>query len=670
MKTRLILVLAFLLLTGTLSAQDNKASVALAAAIYEEEVTGNLDKAVELYLDILKKYPEDRPVDAKTLYHLGLVNEKMGKQKAGEYFTRLVKSYPDQTELVAMAKLKLAALGNSGNAGGLITRRVLADATSVDGRLTADGKYIRRLDWETGDIIQVEVESGKTSRITNKGLRTERLYYVEGYIFSRDGKQIAFDRETSEGKPQLLIRNLDGTTLRMLYEESSTIPFDLSPDAGTILALRGIITQNLMELVLISTRDSSVRVLKKIESGPYVLTRGRFSPDGQTVAFSMVNEGIPPQGDIHLMTIDGRNESVIAEHPAEDQLLDWTPDGRNILFLSDRSGTWDIWIIRITEGKQQGEPQLLKKDFGKASMFLGFTPEGSLYYKTTTPLGNLYIGEVDLETGQVVGPPKPVITRFNGPPFRITWSPDGKSLLYVSGGRAMGNGNNNLTIRSNKTGEEHFLSTRLLKIWDIYWAPDSRSILTWGMTVKENALFRIDTETGEIKKLAEGRWAPRLSTDGKTMVYMGNGGITKRNLDTGEESIGVQTGSEVLKIFDDLSPDCKFAAFQTKGTIYTVSLNGGEPKKLLNGLVHYYVLRWTADGRYIIAQALDDISGFYAATSEIWRIPAQGGIPMKLDLSVPGMEGFALHPDNRHFAFSVNDGTKEELWVIENLLPK
>src|SRR4030042_5411567 len=118
MKTHLFLIFALLLLTGSVSGQDNKASKLLTAAIYEEEVTGNLDKAAELYLDILKKYPNDRPTAAKALYHMGLVNEKMGKQKASEYFTRLVKTYPDQTELVALAKTKLAILGGSGRTGG------------------------------------------------------------------------------------------------------------------------------------------------------------------------------------------------------------------------------------------------------------------------------------------------------------------------------------------------------------------------------------------------------------------------------------------------------------------------------------------------------------------------------------------------------------------------
>jgi hypothetical protein len=76
----------------------------------------------------------------------------------------------------------------------------------------------------------------------------------------------------------------------------------------------------------------------------------------------------------------------------------------------------------------------------------------------------------------------------------------------------------------------------------------------------------------------------------------------------------------------------------------------------------YGGLSWTRDGRYIIARA----------RGEIWRVPAQGGTPLKLDLSVPKMLSFAalaLHPDNRRFAFSVREGFKSELWVLENFLP-
>jgi len=667
-------ILAILLMTGALAIgigsgqQKDRAEVDLQAAIRMETVEGDLKGAIEQYKKIAAQPGAGRATVATALLRMGQCYEKLGNAEARTAYERVVSDFADQAEQVKQARVRLAALGGPEGAGGLVARRVLTDASGVRGVLTADGKYIRYMDWGTGDVVQFEVASGQTSRITNRGPWGERENYVEGQAFSRDGKQIAYDRFTKDGSPQLRIRNLDGSGLRTLYSESASQAFDWSPDAGSILALRSVSSKGI-ELVLISTVDGSVRILRSIASASYMLTRASFSPDGRSVAFSLVNEGNPPHGDVFLMTVDGRNEVVVAGHPAEDELLAWTPDGGSLLFLSDRSGTWDIWTVHVTGGKQQGEPALLKKDFGRDSNFLGFAPDGSLYYKTATPLGHLYYGEVDLETGQVLVPPATVMTRYNGPPSRSTWSPDGRSLLYISCGREIGPGNNNLTIRSTATGEERFLSTRLRNIWDIYWAPDSRTVLAWGMTVKENALFRIDTETSEITKLADGRWAPRLSPDGKTLVYMGKGGIIKRNLDTGEESVGVKVGTEVLNSFDDLSPDGQEAAFQENGTIYTVSLKGGEPRKLFSGLTHYYILRWTRDGRYIIAQAIDEKTGRFLQISEIWRIPAQGGTPLKLDLSVSKMEFFTLHPDNRHFAFSVNEGSKSELWVLENFLP-
>ena len=107
--------------------------------------------------------------------------------------------------------------------------------------------------------------------------------------------------------------------------------------------------------------------------------------------------------------------------------------------------------------------------------------------------------------------------------------------------------------------------------------------------------------------------------------------------------------------------------FEDGGAIMIASLDGGEPREVFRSSL-WHVPRWTMDGRYIIAQTLDTKTGMYAATSEIWRIPVQGGTPLKLDLNIAGMENFALHPDNRRFAFGVNEGTRTELWVMENLL--
>jgi Tol biopolymer transport system component len=235
-------------------------------------------------------------------------------------------------------------------------------------------------------------------------------------------------------------------------------------------------------------------------------------------------------------------------------------------------------------------------------------------------------------------------------------------LAYLSHPGRIGPGNNILTIRSAATGEERFLSPRLRGVNQISWAPDGRSIIALGVTATGSGAFRIDTETSGITKLADKGVFSRLCPDGKTLVHWGAEGIIKRNLDTGEESEVVL----IRGIIYDLSPDGREVVFQVDGAVKAVSLNGGQPRELFRGSANYYGLSWTRDGRYIIARAIG------TASSEIWRVPAQGGTPLKLDLSVPKMLSFAalaLHPDNRRFAFSVNEGSKSELWVLENFLP-
>jgi Tol biopolymer transport system component len=546
---------------------------------------------------------------------------------------------------------------------GMVIRRVLADASGVGGVLTADGKYIRGLDWRTGDVVQYEVASGQTSRITNTVPwgKTERYSQYQQRMFSRDGKQIAYE---SKWDPQLQIRNLDGSGLRTLCSDKgfNVLPLDWSPDAGSILALRirrnGTYEQ---ELTLISTTDGSMCVLRTVTAHFRLMKRASFSPDGRFIAFSSAREGNPPHSDVFLMTADGRNEVVVAGHPAEDHLLGWTPDGRSLVFLSDRAETWDIWTVPIAGGKQQGEPELLKRDFGYHVWdVLGFAADGSFYYKTVTPLGGLYNGALDLETGKVLVPPAPLTTRYTGTAAQPTWSPDGKNLLYLSRLGTPGSGNHILTIRSAATGEERFLSPRLSFLGWPSWSPDGRSVIAVGfLGAREGGIFRIDTETNRITRLANLGLVPKLCPDGKVLVFVNADGaesMRKRNLDTGEESEVVKTGH----YFFDVSPDGREVVFQVDGAVKTVSLSGGETRELFRGSAEHYDLRWTRDGRYIIARA----------GSEFWRVPAQGGTPLKLDLYVPKMKDFTLHPDNRRFAFSVEEGYKEELWVLENFLPK
>jgi Tol biopolymer transport system component len=516
-----------------------------------------------------------------------------------------------------------------------------------------------------GDVFQFEIASGQKSQTKNKGKWNDTDAESICQVLSPDGKLFAYDSYTKDWTPQLIVRNLDGSETRILHCEKDFYfyPYDWSPDEKFILGL--LLKNETNALTLISTIDTSVHILRNIPSGLSMFDKACFSPDGKYIAFSYIRNSNPPHGDIFLMPSNGNDEIVIAGHPSEDRLIGWTPDGKNLLFRSDRSGTWDIWTARITNGKQEGEPEMLKKDFGYYSAILGIAPNGSVYYRTETPSGGLYKGEIDLESGKVISTPVRITTRYTGAPFDLTWSPDGRFLLYLSRRGGIAPGSNILTIRTDETGEERFLSPDLRFVNQISWAPDGRSILAIGITEKETGIYRIDTETSATKILTSGyKFIPKLCPDGKTLVFLKGGAMTisTLNLETGKESDVTKAAWSY-----DISPDGKNVAFNLNNIVKTISLSGGEPRVISDSLALYYRMKWTNDGRYIIVRASGNDNN---ENSRIYRFPAQGGIPLKLDISVPRMVAFALHPDNRHFVYSTREESKSELWVMKNFLPK
>lgn len=68
-----------------------------------------------------------------------------------------------------------------------------------------------------------------------------------------------------------------------------------------------------------------------------------ISPDGSAIAFTY-------KGDIYTVPTDGGLARQITSNPAYDARPVWTPDGKRIVFLSDREGSDDIYITSATGG--------------------------------------------------------------------------------------------------------------------------------------------------------------------------------------------------------------------------------------------------------------------------------------------------------------------------------
>jgi tetratricopeptide (TPR) repeat protein len=215
-------------------------SVLLQKGIFAEETEGNLDAAIKTYQQITTEAATNHSVAAQAQYRLGVCYQKKGdKAQAISVLNDLLKQFPAQAALGQKSREVLAALGQAPSSN-ITIRRVLADASGLGGVLTTDGKYISGIDWDTSDVVQFEVASGQTRRITNTGGPAAKEQPYDYQAFSRDGKQIAYNSYTKDSVPQLRVRNLDGSGLRTLYSEKGydVRPLDWSPDAGSILAFR------------------------------------------------------------------------------------------------------------------------------------------------------------------------------------------------------------------------------------------------------------------------------------------------------------------------------------------------------------------------------------------------------------------------------------------------
>jgi Tol biopolymer transport system component len=678
------------LLTGSfaIAQKDDQAEVLMQAAHQKQLVEGQLEEAIQLYKRIVQEHSGNHAVAAQALLEIGRCYEKLGNTEARKTYERLLRDYGDQNEAAAQARARLAALSGNTPSGGsqLVARRVWAGPdVHVMGSLSPDGRYLSCVDGATGDIALRDLATGKMRRLTNGGSRLE----VKASAISRDGKQVAYNWPIEDGYPDLRVVRVDGSAPRVLYsvkEKGFASPHDWSPDGKYILTLL-YTDPMILQIALISIVDGSVRVLKTLDGLP---TKMKFSPDGRYIAYDLQQEDSGTR-DIFLLAADGSREIRLIEHPADDQLLGWTPDGNHILFGSDRSGTMSAWMIRVTDGKPQGSPELVKPDLGQI-IPIGFTPAGSFYYGLTVGTGDVYTAEFDPATGRVLTEPQIVTQRYVGWNVSPAWSPDGQYLAYISRKQRP----EIITIHSLKTGEEHDLSPKFPFMWGpIRWSPDGRSIIVSGKDSKaRHGLFLIDAQTAKATPIEMWQGAidlPAFFPDGKRLLYrswQGEAGATAqtilvRDLETGRETEFFRPTPGVR--IDDiaLSPDGQQVALtllekETRSSVLKVlPIAGGDAKELVRAEEPEAIvgesLSWSSDSGYIVFGKVR-ASGQEGKT-EVLLISSRGGEPHALGLAMDSVRDLSFHPDGHHLAFATSAGVmrgdedKVEVWVMENFLP-
>jgi Tol biopolymer transport system component len=569
--------------------------------------------------------------------------------------------------LTAVAAVTQAQSAAAQAEDGLVLRRVWT-GTEPDFYASSpspDGRYLTEIDWMTGNLAVLDLLSGELRHVTKGGSWTDSLAWAESSVFSSDGSQIAYTWfSPGKGGYEIWVINADGTNPHVLlpkHEDRAYFLIDDWSSDGRQLLVQSVGLQGI-QLALVSTDDRSIRVLKSL--GSEYTSLAAFSPDDRYVAYTHPSREGSKESDIFAISVADGREFRLLSGPSDDRLMGWTPDGKGILFYSDREVTQGIWRLPIGPDLAAGEPELLRADVWRL-LPLGFSRD-AYFYGVPIEQPQVHTGAIDLAAGRLLRPPTPVQDVSEGRSMAGDWSPDGQYLAYVTNDPLVQSWR--LVIRPVTGDDAREIPLELRSVRKVRWAPDSRALMIVGTAPElREALFRVDLAQGRLERLlcftygllesdacsvptTEGD--PRFlefSPDGRTFYFARGNPITGPiRIFAHDMSSGVEREIATVRSLLNLSvsPDGRTLAMadvdRSAGVsrLLTVPTSGGEVRELYSADSPFAFeigagIPWTPDGRHILfisdeepgaASRIAYSSGELKA--EIWmiqNIPGAGG---------------------------------------------
>ena len=229
------------------------------------------------------------------------------------------------------------------NTDGSDRQVIVTDASAPD--LSPDCIQIAFRSWEDAERAIFAGQLGGTDR---RELTTQAHAEDTLPTWSPDGKLIAStSRRESDSRSRIHLTDSDaGQDLAATIGDDQIIgetPGWL-PDGRLIFA--GCIGDD-CGLLAMTTDGAEPRLLTNHTSD----RAPDASPDGTQVVFMSNRDG---NWEIYATPVEGDEVARLTEDSANDGLPVWSPDGRYLAFASDRGGQWGIWIMR-PDGSEQRE---------------------------------------------------------------------------------------------------------------------------------------------------------------------------------------------------------------------------------------------------------------------------------------------------------------------------
>ncbi|HKR37929.1 MAG TPA: S9 family peptidase [Steroidobacteraceae bacterium] len=153
--------------------------------------------------------------------------------------------------------------------------------------------------------------------------------------------------------------------------------------------------------------DLKTQALRQITSGDYTESEAAWSPDGRSVVFTSNREAEPDESyktDLWIVAADNPDRGLTVRRLTND---DWvksqpvfSPDGRNVAYITAEDGVYGIQHVAVIAASG-GAPRILTRPLDRWVNQVRFSADGQWIYFSYEQLGGVDIGRVRVSDGKL-----------------------------------------------------------------------------------------------------------------------------------------------------------------------------------------------------------------------------------------------------------------------------
>lgn len=297
-------------------------------------------------------------------------------------------------------------------------------------------------------------------------------------VWSADGKSFYYLSEQS-GTLNVYHRTLDGKETQITNHEKNPVRFLSTATDGTLCyGYDGEIYtvrkggQPQKTAIRIAADTEGKELIRQIRnSGAYNI---KLSPNGKEIGFVM-------HGDVYVTSIEYRTTKQITNTPEQERYIDFSPDGRTIIYDSERNGVWQIYATTMKNKDEKQfayatelvEERLTQSD--QTSFQPKFSPDGKqiAFWENR---GTLRVMDAKGKNVKTAMDGKFVYSYSDGD-IDFTWSPDSKWLLSSYIGVGGWNNSDIALVNASGNGEIHNLTESGYNESNAKWVLDGKAML-------------------------------------------------------------------------------------------------------------------------------------------------------------------------------------------------